>query len=309
MASRKLEVLLLMTALVVILALVSGCGGGGTSTDNVRVSITDAPTADYDSIVIAISAIYAVPHELADQEENTGLPLIVSFATPRQVDVMDLAFQQEVLGEATIPAGEYCQLHLVLAPNVEGQDPVNYIVEEGDATHWPLTTPSGQTAGMKLLGRFTVVDGEMTSLVIDFDPDWAIVERGASGEYNIKPSGIRLSCTSDYLETYGALTGCVLPAEAWPTAQVFVYPVGETDAIAAGNLNQEDGSFRAIVPPGDYWLKVTAEGYLDFDTITSPDFVDAFTVVTGADTAVTGATGDEPPVILDCITLDPVVPI
>jgi len=308
MASRKLTVLSLMTALVVILALVSGCGGGGTSTDNVRVSITDASSANYESIIIAISAIYAVPHELADQQDNTNLPLICSFATPRQVDVMQLAYQQELLGEATIPAGEYCQLHLVLAPNVEGQDPVNYIVEAGDPTHWPLTTPSGQTAGMKLLGPFVVVDGEMTSLVIDFDPDWAIVERGASGEYNIKPSGIRLSCTSDYLDTYGALTGCVLPAEAWPTAQVSVYPVGETDPIATGSLNQEDGSFRAIVPPGDYWLKVTAEGYLGFDTITSPDFADAFTVVTGADTAVTGATTEDPPVILDCITLDPDVP-
>jgi len=77
-----------------------------------------------------------------------------------------------------------------------------------------------------------------------------------------------------------------------------------------GSLNQENGSFRALIPPGSYWVKVTAEGYLPFDTITSLDFADYFAATTGADTDVTGVVeGSDPPEPVDCVTLTADVPL
>lgn len=247
------------------------------------MALTDA-SGPYANVVVSITAVYAVPAGDAGEETGPGLPLVVAFDTPQVVDVLTLGFIQQVLGTASVPAGDYEQIRLVLAPNPATGEPVNYVTLAADPTaKLPLDTPSGQQSGLKIAGKFTVQPGELTAVALDFDPSRAIVSAGASGKYLLKPTGIRIVTMADRLSTYGSLSGTVGPAEAWPTALVSIMPEGSSIAVASGTVNPEDGSFRAFLPAGSYAVRVDATGYTSYDSATVPLF---YTVTIGADTVV-----------------------
>lgn len=276
------QLLALVLVLGLISVLVAGCGGSGPSASGTRlqVAITDQ-SGTYAQVVLAIKEIRVVPAGLADAETGDSLPLIAAFDPSKVVDVLTLAYQQEVLGEATVPAGDYEQVRLVLEANPASGDPVNYVtLPDAPETKIPLKTPSGQESGLKIVGKFTVTPGILNAIALDFNPEKSIVTAGNSGQHILKPTGIRTVQLDQVLPTYGALAGNLLPAEVWPDAIVSVVPQGSSNAIAAGSVNPDDGSFRAMVPPGTYSVKVTAPNYNPYDS--GPVFV----VVQGADTAV-----------------------
>ncbi len=136
-----------------------------------------------------------------------------------------------------------------------------------------------------MLGRFEVKAGELNAIVLDFDPDRAVVEAGASGQVLLKPTGIRIVQVADVLPTYGSLSGTVAPQEAWPSAVVSVVCEGSSSAIASGTVNPDDGTFRAFVPAGNYTVRVTADGFEPFDSAQT-DPPGLFSVAQGADTPV-----------------------
>ena len=271
-----------------VLLFVGGCGGGGddgVETGTVRVALTDA-WGPYENVVLAIREIRLVPQGRENAATGREMPLVVSFTPAVQYDVADLAFAQQLLGQAVVPAGEHNQLRLVLEPNPATGEPLNYITLTGDPlTKIPLNTPSGQTSGLKVIGHYTVEPGVVNVIALDFDPGRAIVQAGSSGIYNFKPTGIRIVELDNVLPTYASISGNVLPAAVWPTAVIQVIPQGGTEAIAAGSVNPEDGSFRAFVPAGSYALRITATGYEAYDSrlIAPPVYYDA---VVGADTPV-----------------------
>jgi hypothetical protein len=82
----------------------------------------------------------------------------------------------EDLGFAALPVGNYGQirLHLTAAE----------VVVDG-VTH-PLTVPSGEESGLKIEGGFTVEDGEVTTLTVDFDAARSL-EETERGDYVMKP--------------------------------------------------------------------------------------------------------------------------
>ncbi|MEI6499872.1 MAG: DUF4382 domain-containing protein, partial [Armatimonadota bacterium] len=234
------------------------------------------------SVVLAIKEIRVVPAG-NEGNETTALPRIVTFDTPCVVDVMQLQFQQQLLGEAAIPAGEYSEVRLVLAANVAGQDPVNYVRYTADpAQRVALRTPSGEQSGLKVVGRFTVQAGLMSVIVLDFDPARALVQAGPN--LTLKPTGIRITQAVQTLSTYGALTGMVSPVAARSTATVSVVPRGQTQSIVKGTVDPDTGEFRVLLPQGDYCMRIEAAGYQDFDGwLVVP--VQMFTVTEGQDIA------------------------
>ena len=259
----------------------TGGGGGGGSTGTLQVAITDH--GGYDAVVLAFTEIRAVP--AGDEgDPEAGLPLVASFDPPEVVDIMQLAYRQRMLGENDLAPGDYTQLRLVLAPNVNGQEPVNYITLAGQTEKVPLDTPSGQQSGLKINAAFTIETGMNTTIVMDFDPSKAIVHTGqGSNKYLLKPTGIR--CTETVMTpVYGALAGTIAPAEAWPTVQIEAVPEGQTDAVATTTVNAEDGSFRIPLTPGNYFLRVTADGYDPLDT-SALDPAGIYAVTAGQDTA------------------------
>lgn len=283
---------LLCFGVVALVAL--GCGGGGgtdgtggpsRTTGTLQVAITDQ--AGYDSVVVAISEIRVVPAGDEGTEAGSGLPVVATFSPARVVDIMELDYEQLVLGQAPVPAGDYTQIRLVLAPNVTGELPVNYAtLAAAPEVHLPLVTPSGQQSGLKIVGDFTVEAGTTNTVVMDFDPARAINVTG-NGRYLLKPTGIRLTQVQSVEPTFGALAGSVLPQEVWPTALVQVFPEGQAEPVATTNLNLEDGTFRVPLAPGNYTLRVSAEGYQTLDTATT-DPTQMFVVAIGADTAAGG---------------------
>lgn len=279
MTSRKRTVLVLVRSLAVAVLLplvlsLTGCGGDGggaaggrvQTTGVVRLALTDA-AGPYENVVITLEAIRLVPAGREGEATGPGLPLLAAFDPPVQYDIADLAFAQEVLGQATVAAGAYNQVRLVLAANPATGDPLNYLTLKSDPfTKLPLHTPSGQQSGLKVVGHYDVEPGVINAIALDFDPERAVVQAGASGRYNLKPTGIRIVELDAVLPTYASLSGTVAPEAAWPTAVVHVIPEGGITAIASGSVNPDDGSFRAFVPGGTYALRVTATGFAPYDT-------------------------------------------
>ncbi|MDT8419011.1 MAG: DUF4382 domain-containing protein [Desulfuromonadales bacterium] len=262
--------------------LFAACGSDGTPRGTLQVALTDAVDPTLKEVVISIREVRAVPNGREDSADE-GLPLITTFEPALSVNVLDLAYQQEVLGEALVPAGTYNQVRLILDSNREGEEPVNYVTFEDDTVvelapdELALTTPSAQTSGLKILGKFTVQAGEMTAIVLDFDPSRAIHE-SSQDKWIVKPTGIRIVELEDVLQDYGAISGTILPVVAG--AVVSVVPVGSDLPIASGLVNPEDGSFRALLPQGSYFITAVAEGFEHY----SSDPEDPFAVVVGEDT-------------------------
>ncbi len=264
----------------------SGCGGSGSdpSEAQLQVAITDA-SGTYAQVVLAITAIRVVPNGGGDADTGSSHPLIAAFDPALSVDVLTLSYEQQPLGDAMVPVGSYEQVRLVLAPNPAVGDPINYVTLLTDpTTKIPLQTPSGQTSGLKIVGKFDVEAGIINAIALDFNPDKAIVTTGG-GQLLLKPTGIRIVSMTDLLLTYGSLAGVVLPDAVWPSAVVYVLPAGETLPIAAGSVSPDDGSFRAFLPPGTgYTLRILAPLYDTYDSgaLTPPV---TFDVVQGADTS------------------------
>jgi hypothetical protein len=224
---------------------------------------------NFAEVVIAIKEVRAVPSGWEGEGEG-GLPLIVAYDTPKKVNVLDLAFVQELLGEAVLSAGTYSQLRLVLEANNDSLPPANYIVLADDPEQKiPLKTPSGQESGLKIVGGFSIGADETTTIALDFDPTKAVVQAGQSGGWLLKPTGIRVVETESFLPSYGTISGQVEleVADEGGTAiripvteaQVLAVAQGSETVVATGAVNVEDGSFSLLLPPGSYELRVTVE--------------------------------------------------
>lgn len=263
-----------LAAPLIVLALITtaltGCGGGGgdvADSGRLQIAMTDA-AGPYASVVVSVKEIRVVP--VGDEDAATGpaLPLAGTLSPSRVIDVLTLQFAQTLLAEANVPAGAYSQVRLVLDPNPADGDPVNYVtLADAPDLKLPLTTPSGQQSGLKINGSFDVAAGKLTALVLDFDPNKAVVSAGNSGRYLLKPTGIRVVSAESILTSYAAISGTVLPSEAWSSAVVSIIPQGSTVPFALGGVNPEDGSFRAFVPAGVYIVSVAAKGYNIYDSI------------------------------------------
>ncbi|QSV47009.1 DUF4382 domain-containing protein [Geobacter benzoatilyticus] len=298
-----LKVVLALSAAVFGLALLQGCSGGGSDSDSsatagtLKVALTDKLSDDFAEVRIKIKAVKIIPVEYdQDAEDDDQLLITVPLDVPSpSFNVLDLAYVQELLGTVTLPAGTYSQVRLILEPNPNVGEPVNYVTLKTDpATKIPLKTPSGQQSGLKVLGRFVVEPGVINAIAIDFDPNTAIVERGNTPQnekYILKPTGIRIIQMDELLPSYGSISGMVVsPLSNWSSATVSVKRRGSADditPIAAGTIfsNYTSGvwqaPFAAFVPPNT--LPVTYKAFVaanGFQTYSSA----AVSVVTGATT-------------------------
>ncbi|GFO54772.1 hypothetical protein GMSM_17790 [Geomonas sp. Red276] len=223
------------------------------------------------------------------------------------VNLMDFHFVPQVLGTATLPAGTYTQIRLILAAN---QQPnlSNYVVMTGDPTKVPLTTPSAQQTGLKINGKFTVAAGSSSTLLIDFNPAAAIVRAGNSGQVILKPTGVRLVQIFGSLSNAGAVVGTIRsPAfSKWSSATVTVVPRNPASStvinsmtvfsnLSSANSGLWKAPFTAFLPPNgssamaSAQYKVFVQGYGSgaaangaFKLYSSP----AFTIATGVDTTL-----------------------
>jgi hypothetical protein len=176
-------------------AFLAACGGGGGGgsggTGTLSVALTDSPACGFDHVYVTVERVRIHASGDADDTTRSGWTDIVlrdpvtDRPTPRKIDLLRLVNgEREPLGLTEIPAGNYTQLRLVLAPN-RGNNLANSIVPTG-GTEVELDTPSATQSGIKVIRPFSVAAGRQVDLVLDFDACRSIVQRGNSS-YGLKP--------------------------------------------------------------------------------------------------------------------------
>jgi len=183
------------------------------SSAHVTVKMTDAPGA-YDAVILSIKSVVIVT-DAGEQTLNVGGGAfdILKFRQGRDT----------VLADKDIPAGSIQQVRLVL------NDSGNKVVVGG--VSYDLTTPSGQTSGVKLNVHDNLTAGIAYTMNLDFDAAQSIVLTG-NGKYILKPV-IRAYAQA----ASGALTGVVSPAASSPK----VYAIMGTDTV--GTVTDATGKF------------------------------------------------------------------
>ena len=214
-------------------ATLAACGGGGAGTSAppaaaatglVSVSVTDAPSADFDKVWVTIREIRFHKLDFAHPEDRDWLryPL----AQPVTVDLAQLANGNlaAVFDNLQLPVGTYRQIRLMLVDDdavlvssaqsagLQFNDQVNYTDANGTARVAPLEL-GGVREGIGVFGTFNVTAGKTLRLVLDFDIDHDVVRfpdfgsSNSSVAFTLKP-GLRYFD----LDTSAAIVGRVDPA-------------------------------------------------------------------------------------------------
>lgn len=218
------------------------------------------------------------------RDDDPGLPTIATFPGGQPIDIMTLgvgAKLQEILGQAVIPAGTYTQVRLILKSTGNS-------VSTANCTNALLETPSATHTGIKmpLKGTFTVTAGVLNTILIDFDPNTAIVQTGQSCGFLLKPTGIRITQILTSLQNAGSISGLIhtpvfnlrssATFKSWSSAMVSVVqnatPV--TSGVVFSNFTTPyvwEGPFSAFVPQGTNY-KVFVRTFRDTNMLVSAPF-------------------------------------
>ena len=216
---------ILLAAVIAGGLIYTGCKveNSGADATRLNVKITDAPGA-YDALFLSIKEIQVLTaegkHTLAIGDEPFD---ILKFRLGKDT----------LLASQDIPAGHIQEVRLVL------NDTDNKVVIDGKP--YDLTTPSGQSSGVKVKVGEDLEAGIGYTLTLDFDAAKSIVRTG-SGKYILKPV-IRAIPNA----VSGAITGMVSPASSNPK----IFAIQGTDTL--GTVSDSLGKFYFPgVPAGTY---------------------------------------------------------
>jgi len=177
------KVLLALAIIVGVLgASVVSCGeSSGTGT--LALYLSDAPL-DAENVTGVYITINEIQYNLNDQWITCA-----EFVGPQTYDLLELTGGNFILlGELTLPAGNYTQIRFMLDIAETGSHKVNpgCYIEFADNSTEPLFVPSGGETGYKAIGQFEVPDGGTAEVTADFDVREAVVV--ADSHYILKPT-------------------------------------------------------------------------------------------------------------------------
>lgn len=170
--------LVCVALLIASVTTVASCGASPTSPSarngsaNLRLLLTDDPVDAVDEVRIYFTSVTVKP---TDGPVEHGLALELDEGTQNPVELLEL--QDDVIGFAAglVEAGTYEFIHI----NIDERK--SYIVENGQ--RMSLRVPNER---IKIVGRFSVGAGAMTTLTLDFDAKASLVKRG-NGEWLLTP--------------------------------------------------------------------------------------------------------------------------
>lgn len=162
--------------LMVLVFLTACAPRSGTGT--LVLKITDAPAAlNIQKALVTISMVQVHKagtegNETANVTTEAGWITVV--AEPQTFDLIAIKDVKEFLGSKALEPGKYTQIRLS----------VQKALVTIDNKEYDLTVPSEK---IKLIKPFTIVAGQNTTLVLDFDAQQSIGSSG-SGKYNMRPT-------------------------------------------------------------------------------------------------------------------------
>ena len=218
---------ILLAAVIAGTVIYTGCKVNDTpDASRLNVRITDAPGA-YDALYLSVKEI-----QVLTSEDLHILPV-----GDEPFDILKFRLGKDtLLASQDIPAGHIQEVRLVL------NDTDNRVVVDGK-TH-ELTTPSGQSSGVKVKVGESLESGIGYTLTLDFDAAKSIVRTG-NGKYILKPV---IRAIPDAVS--GAISGIVSPAESNPK----IYAIKGTDTL--GTVSDSLGKFHFPgVPAGTYKIE------------------------------------------------------
>jgi Domain of unknown function (DUF4382) len=228
-----------------------GSGGTGAPNGSLSVGITDAPACGYNNVYVTVEKV-RVNQSGTASEADAGWSEIV-LPTPQRIDLLTLTNGVvEPLGSTNLPAGQYKQLHLVLASNSTANPFANAVVPTG-GSQVALDTPSAQQSGLKLKTDFAVASSQQANMVIDFDACKSVVKVGNSGKYLLKPVLSVFKRGDTGIEGYVAL----------PLANSNTIVSAQQNGVAIrSTVPNTSGQFiLSFLPAGTYTLVINSTGY------------------------------------------------
>jgi len=185
----------LLAGSVIAAVSLTACGGGGggsgasstpapvATAGTLSVSLTDAPSCGFDAVNVTVNKVRVNASASAGDTDTGWTDITLNPA--KKINLLNLTNGVlESLGQASLPAGHYSQLRLVLDANT-GTGMANSVVPTGGA-ETTLSTPSAVQSGIKLAKEFDVAAGQNVDLVLDFDACKSVVTQG-KGRYLLKP--------------------------------------------------------------------------------------------------------------------------
>jgi hypothetical protein len=166
----------------VVLGLAGACqrpSSGPGLADLVHIHLTDFPLADAE-----VTRVWVTFTTIEVHSETTGWMTVVDYgAVGRTFNLLALRNgTTEELGAFELAPGIYDQIRL----HIRGDNLIEVDDGSGPRTE-PLTIPSGEQTGIKLVRSFTVPDVGATSIVVDFDAQKSVLHSPGSG-YKLKPT-------------------------------------------------------------------------------------------------------------------------
>ena len=194
-----------------------------------NVRITDAP-GPYDKVNIDLIAV--------EVKGSTGQTVILN-TDAGIYDLLELSNGvSKLIATSILTDGKVSQIRLILGPN-------NTVVVGGIS--YPLSTPSAEQSGLKLLINQTLEADIQNEILIDFDANVSIIETG-NGTYKLKPV-LRTVVTA----ISGNIKGSITPIGVLAT----VTATSSTGVVYSSNVNSL-GLFQISgIPPGAYTFTVT----------------------------------------------------
>jgi len=199
---KRAQILILFAIVTLSGFILSACDKEDKNTTEgkatVQMMLTDAPSV-YDAVNVDIREVLI--H--TDTEGWVSVPL----ENPGVYNLLEFSNGLDVLlGTVVIAPGNLSQMRLVLGSE-------NSVVVDG--VSYPLTTPSGQTSGIKLNLHSQLEAGYFYKFWLDFDASRSVHMTG-NGKYMLKPV-IRMFTEA----SGGAITGNVFPLAAAPIVTVY----------------------------------------------------------------------------------------
>jgi hypothetical protein len=196
---------ILVTVIMVLALAITGCGSFSNESGELALSLADAPVNDVKKVNVTLDKVQVIREEDGEEVKETINDFSDNGGTAT-FNLLELRFNEELLGQENLPAGKYKQIRLIVSgegydmqkgkPNNEnttGKDPTNlgesYVVYKDD-TQKNIFIPSGQQTGLKIDHIFTIENGKLVDLVLDADVRELMHSAGASGKIILEPTAI-----------------------------------------------------------------------------------------------------------------------